>query len=261
MAGDEAHGKGSPKRSGKAHTFFKPWLRSLPKEKSVDAKEPKIATPSKVSKQKSSLVQSVKPDASTITARTATPSNASPTPSDSEVNHSPNRPLLSGAAPESQFTSPKEHGQITTPLNSFGDRERSESRYKSAAEQLVKSLSLRRANWEAFEIPKFSTISEHDTIPQLREHIQKTLEARKNTVKNKDFWSKGKNIIERTFTAMSPFAKNFLMIAKEGQQVSTYTFISFNIGIDTCTESIWFTLWGATPLNYCISVFESLLTA
>ena len=111
-------------------------------------------------------------------------------------------------------------------LDPFGDRERTERRYKDAAEQLEKSLNIRRRNWETFEIPTLGNISENDPIPQLREQIQKALEARKDSVKDRDFWSKGRNIIERGFTAMSPFAKKFLKIAKEGQSVCFFPSLS-----------------------------------
>ena len=109
-----------------------------------------------------------------------------------------------------------------TQLDPFGDRERTEKRYEDATAQLKKSLNISRRHWQTFEIPNFGNISENDPIPQLREQIQKTLVARMNSVKDRDFWSKGKNIIERVFTATSPFAKKFLEIAKEGQSVCCF---------------------------------------
>jgi hypothetical protein len=91
----------------------------------------------------------------------------------------------------------------------FGDRKRTISRYKIAAEKLQASLNSSQAHWKSFKIPE-KNIPDKDPISQLREEINKTLTGRKEEKKS---W------IEKVFSAISPFAKNFLTIAKEGQAV------------------------------------------
>lgn len=115
-------------------------------------------------------------------------------------------------------TNPQRH--FVVPSDPFGDRKATEERYKTAAKQLEGALKCRRANWKAFDIPTVSLdITTNDPVPQLREQIQSVLEARKALMENRDFWAKGKSIVERAFTAMSPFAKNFLVIAQHGSNV------------------------------------------
>ena len=101
----------------------------------------------------------------------------------------------------------------------FGDKKRTEERYKKAVLKLEESLKVRRANWETFEAPKFDDTSKDDPVPELREQINKILEVRKAPINNQDYLARGKRAIERGFKAMSPFAKNFLRVAKEGQSV------------------------------------------
>jgi hypothetical protein len=160
---------------------------------------------------------------STSATLATTPSNVVPpavlSDTDTDTIKSASNSDLTTNATENSPVSTRQGGLFPAQLDPFGDRTRTEKRYKNAAKELAASLDLRRANWESFEVPKFGNISEDDPIPQLREQIQVTLEARKNTVNDKGVWSSAKNAIEKTFTAISPFAKNFLKIAKEGQSV------------------------------------------
>jgi hypothetical protein len=103
----------------------------------------------------------------------------------------------------------------------FGDRERTELRYKNAISQLEESLRFRRQNWEIFQIPNLD-LRDNDTLPKLRQEIKKTLDARQKSIRNQNSWSKGKNLVERIFIAMSPFAKSFLTVAKDGQQAFSF---------------------------------------
>jgi len=98
-------------------------------------------------------------------------------------------------------------------LDPFGDRERTELRYKTAVTKFEQAFESRRASWKSFEAPTFQNF-EGDTIPNLQEQLQKMLLTRQRpTVEDKDFWSKGKAIIEKTFKALSPLAKNLLVVA------------------------------------------------
>jgi hypothetical protein len=86
---------------------------------------------------------------------------------------------------------------------------------------LKKLLRSRQFNWKTFEVDGF----EGDPIPRLQEQIRNMLDARQNKGKNKDFWSKGKVIIEKVFTALCPLTKSLLLIAKNVQAVYTPTLI------------------------------------
>jgi hypothetical protein len=145
-----------------------------------------------------------------------TPTNAQSVVAPSTEGTATDGPSTSDAP--GQSTAKRNH--FVVPSDLFGDRKATEERYKTAAKQLEDALKIRRANWKVFDIPTVSLdLSANDPIPQLREQINSTLEARRNLVENRDFWAKGKNIVERTFTAMSPFAKNVLVIAQQGAAV------------------------------------------
>lgn len=132
----------------------------------------------------------------------------------------------------------------------FGDRQRTEWRYKVAAKNLEDSLRVRSSKWASFDLPTLILdLAKNDPIPQLRAQIQSTLEARKNMVKTKSFWEKGKGIAERTFTATSPFAKIFLTIAREGQAVIPSSRVCADL-IDHSLESLWSSLRWSSRFNY-----------
>lgn len=107
----------------------------------------------------------------------------------------------------------------------FGDGERTEARYNKAAQDLQKALDHSRINWKDFKIPTLGDISENN--PQIRKQaadlfdkqVADLFESSDKSANDKKIWSKCKSIAENLFTAMSPFAKHFLTIAKEGQSV------------------------------------------
>jgi hypothetical protein len=104
------------------------------------------------------------------------------------------------------------------PADPYGDSEATEKRYKKAVEDLEVALKLPRKNWKTFEIPDFKNlVNVNDPIPELREAIKKTLEARADVITDKSLWAKSKRWTEVIFTAISPFAKN--VVAKEGASV------------------------------------------
>jgi hypothetical protein len=103
---------------------------------------------------------------------------------------------------------------------SIDDRERTKQRYVTAAEELKKAVQLHPPGWEIFELPPLSDISVVDPIPQMRSEIDKILASRMNSANNQSIWSKGKNLVEKFFTVLSPFAKHFLLVAREAAKVS-----------------------------------------
>jgi hypothetical protein len=124
--------------------------------------------------------------------------------------------------------------QRIDPSNVSGDRKRTEKRYEKAIQQLEASLRLkfRGANWQPFEIPTFNDIIEKDPFPQIRMDVEKMLDTREESIKDRSFWSKSKNIMGNIFTSTSPIAKNLLTIAKEGSSVY--------IALIRTDESRWF---------------------
>lgn len=105
-------------------------------------------------------------------------------------------------------------------FDSYGDRETTEKRYIEAAGNLEAALKLPRKNWKSFKIPDFRNLVDvNDPIPDLREAIKKTLDVRASSIRDKSLWAKGKRCTERIFTAISPFAKFSLLVAKDGSNV------------------------------------------
>jgi hypothetical protein len=105
-------------------------------------------------------------------------------------------------------------------LDPSGDREKTEKRYCEAVELLQSSVKVPQKNWEAFEIPEFKNLADViHPIPQLQEDIKKTLDARASSFNDPRFWSTSKRVAERIFTAITPFAINFLSVANEGSAV------------------------------------------
>src|SRR5216110_640486 len=94
--------------------------------------------------------------------------------------------------PVDHFDSPEDLAPLvnsTPSRDSFGDRERTEHRYKKAVKWLEESFKLHGENWEPFVVPDFSNISENDSLPQLRQEIKKILDARSSSIKDRKFWS------------------------------------------------------------------------
>jgi len=130
------------------------------------------------------------------------------------------------------------------------DRENTENRYREAVKQLKKSVKLPRKNWETFDIPDFKNLADvNNPIPQLQEDIKKTLDAKKDAFEDPSFWSKSKRVTEKIFTAITPFAKNVLLVAKEGSNVfSVEKLLTDLVGFGA--ESIWLALWWIAPFNH-----------
>ena len=128
-------------------------------------------------------------------------SDASPTKEGSDRSGSPTLDAPPAYSPRTQMP--------VSQVDCFGDRQRTKARYQKAVKKLKESLKSAQADWKSFEIPDFENIPEDDPVSQLREEIKNMLGVPGKS-ENKKGW------IERGFTAMSPFAKNFLRIAKEG---------------------------------------------
>jgi hypothetical protein len=137
---------------------------------------------------------------------------------------------------------------ITNASTDLGDKERTKKRYEEAANRLKDSLNLCQGNWQPFEIPKFDDIP-NNVLPQVQEAIEGMINARENSMKNPDFWSKKKYIVKRVFSAVCPFAKNFLQVAKEGSSVALLCYFCCSFSLDNRFESLWFISWRIVAFN------------
>ena len=106
-------------------------------------------------------------------------------------------------------------------VGDYGDRQRTEERYIEAASLLEDALKTRRerGDSELFDFPELIGEPGGFNDAKFRDKINLALESRKDTVKDQTNWSKCKNTVQCIFQALSPFAKNFLIIAKDGQSV------------------------------------------
>jgi hypothetical protein len=101
------------------------------------------------------------------------------------------------------------------------DTQRTLQKYEKAKQKMKDSLKFRRNEWGSFEFPQLEKFSDQEELSTLRNEINKVLDCRrqKDTVTNQTIWSKTKKVVENIFTATSPFAKNFLTVAKDAVQI------------------------------------------
>src|SRR5262249_47175907 len=107
--------------------------------------------------------------------------------------------------------------QISSVKQDYGDREHTWNRYKEASNILRQSIRSHEGSWGSFELDLGEPEDTND--PEFRSELQKILAAREGAIKDKSSWSKFGDTIECIFASISPFAKNFLTIAKEAQSV------------------------------------------
>jgi len=100
------------------------------------------------------------------------------------------------------------------------DTQRAKARYFEAAkflQEAIKQFSGSRGC--QFEFAKLT--GEHDFNDiAFRETFNAALETFKPTLKDAGTWQKSRRALQSLFTALSPFAKNFLTIATEGAAVT-----------------------------------------
>jgi hypothetical protein len=115
--------------------------------------------------------------------------------------------------------------QNTTPGGeAYGDTSRARDRYVDAAKLLQKAVTGCGDQWKIFDFPEMRGEPEDFNDVQFRGKINAILAKQRDKVKNRNAWGKFEYGIQRVFATFSPFAKNFLTIAKEGQQVmSSYS--------------------------------------
>jgi hypothetical protein len=103
----------------------------------------------------------------------------------------------------------------------YGDRQRTNERYLEAAVLLEQAVKGRReqGDSDSYDFLEISGEPEKFDDAQFRNKINLALESRKGAIKDQTALSKCKNTVGCIFAALSPFAKNFLIIANDAQSV------------------------------------------
>ena len=100
------------------------------------------------------------------------------------------------------------------------DSLRTKERYIEAVRILHEATIKKRSNrWEKFECRELNGEPEGFHDSQFRRSLEQVLEAHKPDGADRNMWEIGKDNIQHLFNAFSPFAKRFLIIAKEVQSV------------------------------------------
>jgi hypothetical protein len=118
-----------------------------------------------------------------------------------------------------QTSSPKANQQPTTATEESLDRRMTKLRYVESAKALQSAVQ-GRTEWGSFEFPELQGEPEKFDDSQFRDRIHQSLEAQRSSIKDQMIWGKCRQAVQSMFTALSPFARNFITIAKEGQSVS-----------------------------------------
>ena len=127
-------------------------------------------------------------------------------------------------SPPKAGTVPVQHGGIAaggTITEDFGDRDRTISRYKNAAIELKQSINTSQGPLRSFIIEGLTDEPGDFDDAQFRTQINLALTSKEAEIKDQASWARCKNTIECIFKALSPFAKNFLTVAKEAQSVQS----------------------------------------
>jgi len=99
------------------------------------------------------------------------------------------------------------------------DTDRSKERYRKACDDLEEMLETYRQHWDTSELPNLDNLPENEDISMLQKEIANYFAARERSQQNKSAWSTIKGIIEKGYTALSPFAKTFLSVAGQADAV------------------------------------------
>ena len=99
------------------------------------------------------------------------------------------------------------------------DRQRTISRYFDAAKLLEETVKVIGSRWGSFDFPELNGEPEDFNDSLFSEKICAVMDARKSNISNKTAWRTCRHAVQCAFTAFSPFAKNFLTIAKDPQPV------------------------------------------
>jgi hypothetical protein len=162
-----------------------------------------------------------------------------------------NRLLNKRAAPSAPQNPPTRTVPQSADNFDLNDRKETKERFVNAVTSLQQSVELWRDDGEGhLDFPELA--GEPETFDfQFREKLNLILDSRKESIKDKSALSKCGDTIVGIFSALSPFAQNFLKIAKEGQSVNLLKLFLSNL--DTDSQPLWIALWGSSSLDISIS--------
>lgn len=107
------------------------------------------------------------------------------------------------------------------------DRQRTKARYLASIKALEEAVKGREHQWGSFDFPELRGELEDFHTSQLKEKVNEALEAREHRVKDRKAWGKFRQAAECCFTTFTPFAMNFLTIAKAGSSVMIRLWCSY----------------------------------
>ena len=99
------------------------------------------------------------------------------------------------------------------------DRQQVKARYVQAATFLQEAVRKHQSQGKCFDFPDLSGEMEEFNDQEFRDKLSMAMNGYKESIQNQIVWGKCGQAIQCVFTALSPFAKNFLLIAREGQAV------------------------------------------
>jgi len=125
-------------------------------------------------------------------------------------------------------------GSESQPLRDYDDGQRAQRRYEEAAAELKGAIKRQKG----LDFEDLSGGPEGFDDSQFKKKINAILSAHESSIKDRKGWSTLTRAVECVFTALSPFAKNFLMVAKDAQAVTPFTLLLM-LCADNRAESIW----------------------
>jgi hypothetical protein len=163
-----------------------------------------------------------------LPGRPKTPSPRQPSPqppanrySSQTVQPTVNTVPLTKSAPPSSLPSP--------------DRQQAKTRYEEAYNALRNVIEKDNSLCAVFE--ELSADPEGIDDSTFINALHKALESQNSKIKDRSAWGTCKSILKYLVHTFKPFAKNFLMIARDGSSVRS--FVSFLIFADCSLEPVW----------------------
>jgi hypothetical protein len=174
---------------------------------------------------------------------------------DSSDKESSEHPIQTGVEPVVELTSSI---QVTQPAASSSlqssDRNQTTIRYSEAYNALRKAIE--RDNSLSAVFDELSTNPEGDDSMFINK-LHSVLESQNSKVNDRSAWGTCKSTVKYLVHTFKPFAKNFLVIAREGSAVYTF-FRSYLTSIDSNLEPVWIAMWwlatthqGSTIPSWC----------
>jgi hypothetical protein len=121
------------------------------------------------------------------------------------------------SSPDVQLVQPP--SQNASDSVTYGDRARAKARHIDAVKLLEEAMKECGDQWKIFDFPEMRGEPEDFKDAQFSDKMNTVLAKHRDKVKNWNAWGKLEYGIQRVFATFTPFAKNFLIIAKEGQSV------------------------------------------